>query len=114
VESSMLQEREEENEIGALHPKNRSEKRKVISLLSLHFFRVCVFFLSCLRRRRCHCFLLSCFCFLPTSPPSYLPPALIFFFALLLQRKRPRQQAIIAFSLCLKRRKRRWQLDLLF
>jgi hypothetical protein len=44
VESSTLKEHGEEKARGMLHPKCRSERRKVSSLLSLHFFFLCVFF----------------------------------------------------------------------
>jgi hypothetical protein len=38
LESSTLKECGEEKAIGALHPKCRSERKKVISFPSLHFF----------------------------------------------------------------------------
>jgi hypothetical protein len=60
VESSTLKKCGEKKTRGALHPKCRSERRKVSSLPSLHFFFfymiffLCVFFFFFyLKRRRC-------------------------------------------------------------
>jgi drug/metabolite transporter (DMT)-like permease len=47
VESSTLKECGEEKVRGTLHPKCRSERRKVSSLLSLHFFLLYDFFFLC-------------------------------------------------------------------
>ncbi len=55
VESSTLKECGEEKARGVLHPKCRSERRKVSSFPSLHFFLLYGFFFLFfyLRRRRC-------------------------------------------------------------
>ncbi len=60
MESSTLKECGEGKARGTFHPKCRSKKRKVSSLLSLHFFSflwfcffVFFFLFFCLRRRRC-------------------------------------------------------------
>ncbi len=47
MESSTLKECGEEKARGAFHPKCRSERRKVSSLLSLHFFSSLWFFFLC-------------------------------------------------------------------
>jgi hypothetical protein len=47
VENSMLKECGEEKTRGVFHPKCRSERRKVNSFLSLHFFFSMVFFFLC-------------------------------------------------------------------
>jgi len=104
VKSLTLEEREELNKRGeekargALHPKCRSEKRKVNSLPSLHLF-FCVFFFSFLLEKKktpsssSLTFLfptylppsyllptyLSLLSFSPLLPPSYLPLPFVFF-----------------------------------
>ncbi len=89
LHNTRLEEGGELNARGILHPKCRSERRKVNSLPSLKLFFFYVIFF-CLRRRRQHCLLLSHFLFptyLPPPPTSYLPPPLVFLCAIVATKK---------------------------
>jgi hypothetical protein len=90
AKSSTLKECGEEKATRALHPKCRSERRKVSSFLSLHFVFFEIFFKKKNLFEKKKTPLSSCFMFLfPTylpHPPTYLP--LLSFFVLLLHQRR--------------------------
>ncbi len=84
-------------------PNAKVKEEKVSSFPSLFSFPLCFFFFPYLKRRKCHCLLLSRFYFLPTSP-SYL------FLCYYCNKKGDNNKLPLRSSMCLKRRRRRWQL----
>ncbi len=100
VESSTLKEHGEEKARGVFHPKCRSERRKVSSFPSLHFFfflmvlfSLCFFLFLCLRRRwrRRHRLPLSFFCFCLKWRRQRHKCAIAFFFLCFLLRTKQQQ-----------------------
>ncbi len=79
VERSALKECGKEKVRGALHPKCKSKRRQVTSLLFLHFFSVLSFLFFCLRK--------DAIIFFFHVFVSYLPPPHVFFCVIVATKK---------------------------